>query len=956
KGDYYQYLAKFKCGDERKEAADQSMKTYQNNTPESIRLISMQTFTSMMNEILNPSTPKSTVSSIFKTLIHSLLHSPESHHSQILKLITDLSSHHPSLAQLALDSLQSMLPQLTDPPSQLTIEYLDALVNISERPVEVDDSLFTSICLAASFPVRLWMVRNSGCRVMVRPKLLYPVLMGMTKEPYPCVREESLEALVRLGECAVFEEVSLVKGCYERGVQLLSDNEDCVRISAVRVVALWGLMLASFNVDMKTYWSNEVFAMLCSVVRDMNMKVRVEVFNGLGKMEIVSKELLMQSLSKRVLVLDQSPTEQFVLLASNVAGALVHGVEDEFFEVRKSVCQSLRALTVLSVEFAHAALNLLMDVLNDYKVEVRFQALETMHHMAINHCLELQENYMHKFLDVLEDNSSEVRFSARKIVRLMKLRNHLLFKSTMDVLLKNLDSYPQDEADIFSVLSHLGRNHKQFVDLIANEIADEVTASFEGNREFNSARMAALLVLSISAPFLNADVGPIPPVIFSFAATFLSRICCAFSDVMNRDTLLEYLIQKSSSMVQPEVNISNGEGQNPLAKDDVQNVAGNEMIHSEITINNGEGQLPLSKYNVQNVALEMKPPNDVGQHKQPVHDSVVLTYINYILVKLPNIWPKVQSYSANEVLCSLRHWKEELTSLTFDSSAPADASAFALLYLKIIKLVVEVWDHLVRKTEVVSGTVELEDKLEKLDRRAKELMNRFVGFSAEEEISVLELILLTYTLRLCRAEICSRNFIFKRMTIIYLRTESFLKLRSDVASGFVAELGNLIRESSNGGASCSSLAFDNCLKLFSPKRLMIPEGIRHRRAELSIPNNCPDYPLPFAPGLTASIPCDITIHNISSNCRAWVRMCINDGFTQHVYLDLQSFEVSGEVRKISYAVPYYRTPEVDSFNLKVCIGLESLFENVTPVQAHGGPKCELVLLCEEKIVYLSRVL
>ena len=76
------------------------------------------------------------------------------------------------------------------------------------------------------------------------------------------------------------------------------------------------------------------------MARDMNMKVRVEAFNGLAKMEIVSEELLMQSLSKRVLVsgkqketLDQNTTEQFVLLASSVAGALVHGLEDEFFEV-----------------------------------------------------------------------------------------------------------------------------------------------------------------------------------------------------------------------------------------------------------------------------------------------------------------------------------------------------------------------------------------------------------------------------------------------------------------------------------------------------------------------------------------------------------------------------------------------------------------------------------------------
>jgi integrator complex subunit 4 len=76
------------------------------------------------------------------------------------------------------------------------------------------------------------------------------------------------------------------------------------------------------------------------MARDMSMEVRVEAFNGLAKMEIVSKDFLLQSLSKRVFInekqretMDQNTSEQFVTLATSVAGALVHGLEDEFFEV-----------------------------------------------------------------------------------------------------------------------------------------------------------------------------------------------------------------------------------------------------------------------------------------------------------------------------------------------------------------------------------------------------------------------------------------------------------------------------------------------------------------------------------------------------------------------------------------------------------------------------------------------
>lgn len=72
----------------------------------------------------------------------------------------------------------------------------------------------------------------------------------------------------------------------------------------------------------------------------MSMEVRVEVFNALGKIEMVSEDILLQTLSKRVLGITkkmtsrgQFPAEQFEILASSMAGVLVHGLEDEFYEV-----------------------------------------------------------------------------------------------------------------------------------------------------------------------------------------------------------------------------------------------------------------------------------------------------------------------------------------------------------------------------------------------------------------------------------------------------------------------------------------------------------------------------------------------------------------------------------------------------------------------------------------------
>ncbi|KAF1897953.1 hypothetical protein Lal_00032715 [Lupinus albus] len=902
---------------------------------------SIHTLSVMRSQIINPSTPKPTLISILQTLTNSLQSTHQTIHQthHILKLLSDLAAHHSSISQLVLDSLRSNSP---DPSSishlavEGTVESLHALTSIlDEELVSLDDSLFVSLCFGPNVSARIWMLRNTGLRFQVRPALLLGVCLGFTKDPYPYLREASLEGIHALCERGVFEDVSLVEVCYGRGVELLSDMHDCVRLSAVRVVASWGVMLAASNADMKNYLSNEVFAKLCSMARDMSMKVRFEAFNGIGKIEIVSEDFLLQSLSKRVLTfgktkktLYQSTSEQFVKLATSVAGALVHGLEDEFFEVRKSACQSLCTLTILSLEFAHEAINFLMDVLNDDSVVVRLQALETLHHMAINGCLKLQEKHLHMFLSVLMDNNREVRYAERKILKIVKLSDRVLFKSSIDSLLENLVQYPQDEDDVLSAFSHLGRNHKKYVGLIIKEIFEEVEAAFEGNFEFNSVRIAALLTLSISSPLLNGHIGSIPPVMFSYAVTFLGRIYCAFSDIMDRNALLAYLCEKSRS-----TGHSGG---------DAPNLANKEAIESKFT-------------------REPKEVANYTEEQQQSANNEVIDFTNYILAKLPDMWAIIQSGFTNKVLRSLRCWKEELkTMMVSDSSGSGDALAFTLQNLRIFKLLAEVWQHLLPEEKVSSERVViLESKLGKLDKRVKEFMSRFLGFSAEEEIIVLELILVTFSLRLCKVKICSRNHTFKKLNAIYLQVESLLKESSTLPSNFIVELGKLLHESStaiNNRASVRNpLPFDECLKLFSFKKFMFHGTIRHLKATLSIPNNDLEHPFPFVSGLPVGIPCNITAHNVSSEKRLWLRISMDDGFIQHLFLDLDLFEGSGKVKEFSFVAPFYRTTKADSVTLKISIGLESLFENACPVQIRGGPKHELVLLCTEKQVYLSKV-
>lgn len=51
-------------------------------------------------------------------------------------------------------------------------------------------------------------------------------------------------------------------------------------------------------------------------------------------------------------------------------------------------------LTALSAEFAGMVINRLMDMLNDDSEVVRLQALQTLHHMAFNDHLKVEESHL----------------------------------------------------------------------------------------------------------------------------------------------------------------------------------------------------------------------------------------------------------------------------------------------------------------------------------------------------------------------------------------------------------------------------------------------------------------------------------------------------------------------------------------------------------------------------------
>ncbi|GKA83637.1 protein SIEL [Tanacetum coccineum] len=207
------------------------------------------------------------------------------------------------------------------------------------------------------------------------------------------------------------------------------------------------------------YYLEEAKKKLCSMVRDMSLNVRINAFNALGNIGVVSDCILLQTLSKRI---DKEfpcrlSVKHFNLPIST--GAFVHGLKDEFCEVpiltvndhslfylkvRNSTCYSIRIHVIRSATCAAGALDLLMDVLNDDSAIVRLQALRTMHHMDVLGHLKVQEMHMHM-----------VRVCAEELEPKMKMHNTLFIKSAKTKRINRValsinepqESFPNDSSN-----------------------------------------------------------------------------------------------------------------------------------------------------------------------------------------------------------------------------------------------------------------------------------------------------------------------------------------------------------------------------------------------------------------------------------------------------------------------------------------------------------------------------
>ncbi|EDV92118.1 integrator complex subunit 4 [Drosophila grimshawi] len=308
------------------------------------------------------------------------------------------------------------------------------------------------------------------------------------------VRAQALHALLTLGERGAH----LPPVLYKRAVEAMKDDYECVRKEALRLVHMLGnrhpdYILSAERQHEDIRMIDAAFSKVCEALCDLSLQIRVLAADLLGSMTAVSSEFLNQTLDKKLMSnlrrkrnahergarlvtsgewssgkrwADDAPHEHLdartiSLIASGACGAYIHGLEDEFLEVRTAAVGSMCKLAMSRPEFAVTSLDFLVDMFNDEIEDVRLKAIYSL--TAIARHIELREDQLEIMLGSLEDYSVDVREGLHLMLGACRVSTQSCLLMVVQKLLDVLAKYPQDRHSTYACMRKIGQKHPHLV-------------------------------------------------------------------------------------------------------------------------------------------------------------------------------------------------------------------------------------------------------------------------------------------------------------------------------------------------------------------------------------------------------------------------------------------------------------------------------------------------------------
>ncbi|KAJ8680914.1 hypothetical protein QAD02_016701 [Eretmocerus hayati] len=286
------------------------------------------------------------------------------------------------------------------------------------------------------------------------------VVNNYAKSQDPRVRAQAFESMAELH---TFRGCRLPASFFQEACMCLRDDYEIVRRAVLKLIWLLGneypevIVSRDSNCAEDMRMVDSAFCKLCSLMGDLSPKVRASTMALLGTLRGVSQRHIEQALDKKQIRVEDEGPDVAEKTSINTCGAFIHGLEDEFLEVRTAAVESLCALSLERPSVARISLEFMVDMFNDEIQDVRIKAIESLRKMSAH--VTLSEDQLETILGALEDFSGEVREGLHATLGASRLASKMCLHMCYTRLLENLSRYPQDQDSIYQCLAALGASH-----------------------------------------------------------------------------------------------------------------------------------------------------------------------------------------------------------------------------------------------------------------------------------------------------------------------------------------------------------------------------------------------------------------------------------------------------------------------------------------------------------------
>ncbi|KAG0250998.1 Integrator complex subunit 4 [Mortierella polycephala] len=361
------------------------------------------------------------------------------------------------------------------------------------------------------------------------------IISNYVTDPEPRVRKNAVKALLELS-CKGFR-LALVM--YDIAVLALEDDYQEVRLEGLDLIYIYPDQAVQDPLATEREAKrlvDDAFIRICDMVNDSSMIVRAKACSYLGRFRSVDSKILAQTFSKQIMARlkvdmapknlaagpaqkqaqrakliatpegDQDVTAQPKLHDSGACGAFIHGLEDEYQDVRNAAINSICELCLHNPEFSILALDYMVDMFMDEIDFVRLNALTSLCKIGNQAPITFDTEQLQITLGVLEDADRDVREATHQMLEVVTMATADGMTSFLESLESNLNRFPEDQLSIYQCTRAVGRRHGAFIESRVAEMLNlnKMYLPIEGNVE--DMLYCAKLVLIFNAATQNPRI------------------------------------------------------------------------------------------------------------------------------------------------------------------------------------------------------------------------------------------------------------------------------------------------------------------------------------------------------------------------------------------------------------------------------------------------------------------